>query len=134
MPSLMTTSSPTTGAEPANIDATSPSGVLRVLVADKFEASGLSGLERLHCELRSDPDLTPDALPDAIAEYDPDVLVVRSTKVRAPVFEAAGQLSLVIRAGAGYDNIDVAAASKRGVFVANCPGRNAIAVRSSRGG
>ena len=40
----------------------------------------------------------------------------------------AGRLSLVVRAGAGYNTIDVAAASRRGIYVSNCPGKNAIAV------
>ena len=40
----------------------------------------------------------------------------------------AGQLALVVRAGAGYNTIDVAAASRRGIYVSNCPGKNAIAV------
>ena len=57
-----------------------------------------------------------------------DVLVVRSTKVGAAVFEAADRLALVIRAGAGTNTIDTAAAAARGVLVANVPGRNAAAV------
>ena len=56
-----------------------------------------------------------------------DVLVVRGTPVTAPMLEA-GALSLVVRAGAGYNTIDVAAASTRGIYVSNCPGKNAIAV------
>ena len=53
---------------------------------------------------------------------------MRSTKVHADVFEAGSRLSLVVRAGAGYDSIDIAAASRNAVFVANCPGKNALAV------
>ena len=101
---------------------------LKILIADKFETSGIEGLEALGCAVSCDPNLSPETLPDAIADQDPDVLIVRSTKVPAAVFEAAEKLSVVIRAGAGYDNIDVAAASARGIFVANCPGKNAIAV------
>jgi D-3-phosphoglycerate dehydrogenase len=55
------------------------------------------------------------------------VLIVRSTAVTAPMLESAA-LSLIVRAGAGYNTIDVAAASKRGIYVSNCPGKNAIAV------
>ena len=55
------------------------------------------------------------------------MLVVRSTKVTAAMLDA-GRLSLVVRAGAGYNTIDVAAASTRGIYVSNCPGKNAIAV------
>jgi D-3-phosphoglycerate dehydrogenase / 2-oxoglutarate reductase len=53
--------------------------------------------------------------------------VVRSTKVTAAMMDA-GQLSLIVRAGAGYNTIDVAHASALGIYVSNCPGRNAIAV------
>jgi len=56
------------------------------------------------------------------------VLVVRGTEVKAPAIAAGDALTLVIRAGAGVNTIDVKAASARGVFVANCPGKNAIAV------
>ncbi len=101
---------------------------MKVLIADKFEQSGVDGLEHLGCEVLLNPDLSPQTLPDAVAEFDPDVLIVRSTKVPAAVFEKAKSLSLVLRAGAGYDNIDMQAASARGVFVANCPGKNSVAV------
>jgi D-3-phosphoglycerate dehydrogenase len=57
-----------------------------------------------------------------------DVLVVRSTKVGAEVFEAADRLALVVRAGAGTNTIDTDAAAARGVLVSNVPGRNAAAV------
>ena len=60
-------------------------------------------------------------------QFRPDVLVVRSTKVPEAVL-AAGALKLVVRAGAGYNTIDVAAASRRGIYVSNCPGKNSIAV------
>lgn len=104
------------------------SAKLRVLVADKLEASALSALRQLGAELSEEAGLDPDTLPAAVERLDPDVLIVRSTKVKAPVFERAESLALVVRAGAGVDNIDVAAASERGIFVANCPGKNAIAV------
>ena len=60
-------------------------------------------------------------------QFRPDVLVVRSTKVPEAVL-AAGALKLVVRAGAGYNTIDVAAASRRGIYVSNCPGKNSVAV------
>ena len=101
---------------------------MRVLIADKFQSSGLEALKAAGCEVSSQPDLGPDTIGSAGAEFKPDVLVVRSTKVPASVFDDANSISLVIRAGAGYDTIDVEAASKRGVFVANCPGKNSIAV------
>jgi D-3-phosphoglycerate dehydrogenase len=100
---------------------------MKVLIADKFEKSGIDGLTAAGCEVISDPELKDDALREAIGKTGADVLVVRSTKVTAPMLDA-GRLSLIVRAGAGYNTIDVAAASKRGIYVSNCPGKNAIAV------
>src|SRR5205807_6225154 len=68
-----------------------------------------------------------DALVEAIGKEKPDVLVVRGTKVTEPML-AAGPLKLIVRAGAGYNTIDVAAASRRGIYVSNCPGKNSVAV------
>src|SRR3954468_19575878 len=100
---------------------------MKVLVADKFEKSGIAGLEAAGCDVVYQPDLKDDALTASIRESRADVLVVRSTEVKAPVLEG-GALSLVVRAGAGYNTIDVATASRRGIYVSNCPGKNAIAV------
>jgi D-3-phosphoglycerate dehydrogenase len=100
---------------------------LRVLIADKFEQSGVEGLKAAGCEVLYEADLKDDTLTTAIRESGADVLVVRSTNVTAPML-AAGALSLIVRAGAGYNTIDVATASKRGIYVSNCPGKNAIAV------
>src|SRR6185369_2532468 len=100
---------------------------MKVLVADKFEQSGRDGLQALGCDVSYQPDLKDDALAQAIAEVGPDVLVVRGTKVTEPML-AAGPIKLVVRACAGYNTIDVAAASKRGIYVSNCPGKNSIAV------
>lgn len=100
---------------------------MRVLVADKFEASGLDGLKRLGLQVDFLPDLSGDSLRDQVANSDAEVLIVRSTKVPAAVIEAS-HLGLIVRAGAGFDTIDVAAASERGIRVANCPGKNSIAV------
>jgi D-3-phosphoglycerate dehydrogenase / 2-oxoglutarate reductase len=100
---------------------------MKVLVADKFERSGLEGLKSAGCDVVYQPDLKDEALAQAIRESRADVLVVRGTPVTAPMLEA-GALSLIVRAGAGYNTIDVATASKRGIYVSNCPGRNAIAV------
>jgi D-3-phosphoglycerate dehydrogenase len=100
---------------------------MKVLVADKFEKSGLDGLHSIGCEVIYNPELKEDTLVNAIRDDRPDVLVVRSTKVTAPMLEAGG-LSLVIRAGAGYNTIDVEAASRQGIYISNCPGKNSIAV------
>ena len=100
---------------------------MKVLVADKFEASGRDGLAAAGCDVLYQPDLSGDSLTAAIAASGCDVLVVRSTQVTAPMLEA-GALSLVVRAGAGYNTIDLVAASRRGIYVSNCPGKNAMAV------
>jgi D-3-phosphoglycerate dehydrogenase / 2-oxoglutarate reductase len=100
---------------------------MKVLVADSFEQSGLDGLAAAGCEVVSDPALKDEALAAALAETGAEVLIVRSTKVTAAMM-AAGQLALIVRAGAGYNTIDVSAASARGIYVSNCPGKNAIAV------
>src|SRR3989440_1207702 len=100
---------------------------MHVLIADKFEQSGRDGLQAIGCEVSFQPDLKDEALVATIAQLQPDVLVVRGTKVTEPML-AAGPLKLVVRAGAGYNTIDVAAASRRGIYVSNCPGKNSIAV------
>ena len=100
---------------------------MRVLVADKFEQSGIDGLRAAGCEVLYEPDLADEALARALARTNADVLVVRSTKVTEPMLDAGG-LSLIVRAGAGVNTIDVKAASKRGIYVSNCPGKNSVAV------
>jgi len=101
---------------------------MRVLVADKFETVGVDGLKDLGCEVVLRPDVKAEELAETIREVNPKLLVVRSKKVNAAALAAGPGLSLVIRAGAGIDTIDVAAASRLGVFVSNCPGKNSIAV------
>ena len=100
---------------------------MRVLIADKFEQSGRDGLQAIGCDVSYQPDLKDESLVTAIGAESPDVLVVRGTKVTEPMLDA-GPIKLVVRAGAGYNTIDVAAASKRGIYVSNCPGKNSIAV------
>ncbi|HLN80077.1 MAG TPA: hydroxyacid dehydrogenase, partial [Thermoanaerobaculia bacterium] len=100
---------------------------MKVLVADRFEKSGLDGLAEAGCQVLYEPDAKEDALTEAIRSSGAEALVVRSTRVTRPMLEV-GKLSLVVRAGAGYNTIDVDCASERGIFVANCPGKNSIAV------
>lgn len=99
---------------------------MRVLVADEFPKPQLEALRGLGLTVDFRPDVKGEALADAAK--DASILVVRSTEVPALVFERARALSLVIRAGAGVNTIDVKAASQHGVYVANCPGMNAVAV------
>ncbi len=100
---------------------------MRVLIADKFEQSGRDRLDAAGCEFSYQPDVKDETLVEAIRAYQPDALVVRSTKVTEQMLDA-GALKLIVRAGAGYNTIDVAAASRRGVYVSNCPGKNSVAV------
>ncbi|HUJ43001.1 MAG TPA: 3-phosphoglycerate dehydrogenase family protein [Opitutaceae bacterium] len=100
---------------------------MRVFIADKFEQSGRDRLAATGCEVLYQPGTKDAALVQAIRQTLPDVLVVRSTKVTAEALES-GALKLVVRAGAGYNTIDVAAASRRGIYVSNCPGKNSVAV------
>lgn len=100
---------------------------MTILIADKFEQSGIDGLERLGCRVVTRPGLKDQALVAAVRETGASVLIVRSTQVSADVLDA-GQLSLIVRAGAGVNTIDVAGASARGIYVSNCPGKNAVAV------
>ena len=100
----------------------------RVLIADKFEKVGVDGLKDIGCEVVQNADVKAEDLGALIREVDPRVLIVRSKKVSEDAMKAGPRLTLVIRAGAGIDTIDVAAASRLGIFVANCPGKNSIAV------
>jgi D-3-phosphoglycerate dehydrogenase len=102
--------------------------MFRVLVADKLPASALSRLLAMGCVVEVDASLKGDSLTKALARVAPEVLIVRSTKVTLDDFQAASALSLVLRAGAGVNTIDLAAASAHGVYVSNCPGKNAAAV------
>lgn len=102
--------------------------MFRVLVADKLPSFVVSRLEDGGCEVTFSPDLKGEALEEALREVNPEVLIVRSTRVRAEDLDAAPALSLVVRAGAGVNTIDLSAASARGVYVSNCPGKNAVAV------
>ena len=114
--------------EASSIAKADAAAKLSVLIADKFNESGLDSLKTIGCSIIFEPQLTTDDLEAAVKQYDPDVIIVRSTKVTAAVLKAANSLSLIIRAGAGYDTIDTKTASSRGVFVANCPGKNSVAV------
>jgi D-3-phosphoglycerate dehydrogenase len=100
---------------------------MRVLVADKFEKSGIEGLKAAGCEVVYEPDAKDDGLVDVIGRTGAEVLIVRSTQVTDKMLDA-GSLALIVRAGAGVNTIDVAGASRRGIYVSNCPGKNAVAV------
>ncbi|HEX5722792.1 MAG TPA: NAD(P)-dependent oxidoreductase [Acidimicrobiia bacterium] len=99
---------------------------MRVLIADSFEQSGRDALESAGFAIDYQPQLNSGDLASAVKKA--DVLVVRSTKVPGEVFAEPGPLGMVIRAGAGHNTIDSKAAAAHAVFVANVPGKNAVAV------
>ena len=101
---------------------------MKVLIADKFEQSGIDALQAGGCDVLYQPDLK-DASPrrGAGGARRPTCSSCGPRRSPKPILEAS-QLSLVVRAGAGYDTIDVKAASRRGIYVSNCPGKNSIAV------
>jgi len=99
---------------------------IRVLIADPISEAGLRILAeepRLKVEVKTG--LSPKELAGLIRSY--EALVVRSqTKVTADMLEKADRLKVIGRAGVGVDNVDVAAATKRGIVVMNVPGGNTI--------
>jgi D-3-phosphoglycerate dehydrogenase len=97
---------------------------VRILVADAFE--GVEELRRAGHEVVDEPKAGPDDLAGLLDGC--EVLVVRSTRVDTDTIEAADDLSLIVRAGAGTNTIDTDAAAARGIYVCNTPGQNAIAV------
>ncbi|MDC7124474.1 MAG: NAD(P)-dependent oxidoreductase [Spirochaetales bacterium] len=99
---------------------------MKVLIADKISKDAISSLKQDGIDITIQEDLTADKLPEIISDF--QVLVVRSTKVKSETIENGKKLSLIIRAGAGVNTIDIETASKLGVYVANCPGKNTAAV------
>jgi D-3-phosphoglycerate dehydrogenase len=100
-------------------------GSKRILVKEKLAAEGIQFLRDQGFEVDTGLDWTPDEFMARIAGY--DALIVRSaTKVTAEVIEAAQNLKVVGRAGVGVDNVDVAAATKRGIIVVNAPASNVL--------
>src|SRR5215472_10249118 len=99
---------------------------MKTLVADQFSESHLDRLTKMGCEMAYQPAVKAEELPRLMKSF--KLLIVRSKPVRAETLRAAEELTLVLRAGAGVDTIDVKTASERGIFVANCPGKNAVAV------
>jgi len=101
--------------------------VRKVLVSDPLSKKGLEILGRaknIHCDFR--PGLTPDELKRILPEY--DAIIVRSeTKLKKEIIEAGDRLKVIGRAGIGLDNVDVSAATKKGIVVMNTPKENAIA-------
>ncbi len=101
---------------------------MKVLVADRLDSYAIALLEKAGFRTRVEPDLKGDLLSTTIAEFEPQILIVRSTQVSAEMCSASDALELIIRAGAGVNTIDLTAAARHAICVSNCPGMNAIAV------
>lgn len=99
---------------------------MKVLVAGRLPAASLEEMQALGVEVAYQPSLRSEELLPALRGV--NVLVVRGLEVTAEAISASTSLNLIIRAGSGTGRIDVAAASARGIYVANTPGRNAAAV------
>ncbi len=101
---------------------------MNILIADKCPDWFVHKLEAAGCSVLWEPSLEADLLTQAIVQHKPVAMVVRSTKVQKPQLDAAKELKLIIRAGAGFNTIDYVYGKQLGVKVANCPGMNASAV------
>ncbi|MFO0737993.1 MAG: phosphoglycerate dehydrogenase [Labilithrix sp.] len=99
---------------------------MRLLVADKLHPRAVEELRTLPVDVLYEPEVTKETLESKIPGV--GILVVRSKEVTRKAIESARQLNLIVRAGAETATIDVKAASERGIYVANCPGKNSSAV------
>src|SRR5262245_4482288 len=97
----------------------------RVLICDKLEAAGLDLLDRAGLEVDNRPGLTGAALQEALQAAD-GAIVRSGTRIAAELLENPGKLRAIARAGVGVDNIDVAAATRKGIVVMNTPGGNTV--------
>jgi D-3-phosphoglycerate dehydrogenase len=100
---------------------------MKILVSDLIAAQGIELLTSMGWVVEVKPGLSTDELMKVIPEY--DALIIRSaTQVTANIIEAAHHLKVIGRAGAGVDNVDIEAATKKGVLVMNTPGGNSVSV------
>ncbi|MBU1693004.1 MAG: hydroxyacid dehydrogenase [Verrucomicrobia bacterium] len=99
---------------------------MKVLIADKFPERYVKAIRDLGHDVVYEPGYKAADIAAKIG--DAEIVVVRSTEVTAEAIKASTNLSLIIRAGAGTNNIDKKAASGAGIYVSNCPGTNSVAV------
>jgi len=99
---------------------------MRLLIADKLHPQAVEELRTLPVEVSYEPNLTKEDLEAKLPGV--GILIVRSTEVTEKAIEGTRTLALIVRAGLTTSSIDVRAASRNGVYVANCPGKNAGAV------
>lgn len=99
---------------------------MKLLIADRLPPSHVALLRKIVTEVEYEPDVSAETLPSYLPGA--KILIVRGTRVSANSIDAAEELELIVRAGAGTENIDLQAASARGVYVTNCPDKNSAAV------
>jgi D-3-phosphoglycerate dehydrogenase len=99
---------------------------MRLLIADRLPQTQVEKLRGVVKELQYEPELTAETLGAHMSGV--NILVVRGTKVTGDALENADALELIVRSGAGTENIDLEAASARGIYVTNCPEKNSAAV------
>ena len=99
---------------------------MKVIIADSINEKGISDLEEV-AEVVVDTSITPEELVKTIKDF--NAIVVRSrTKVTREVIENAPKLKIIARAGVGVDNVDVEAATEKGIMVVNAPESTSITV------
>ncbi|MFC2077367.1 D-2-hydroxyacid dehydrogenase [Candidatus Bipolaricaulota bacterium] len=99
----------------------------RVLVSDPLDPKAVAAMRSAGLEVDEKTDLSPEELAGEIGSY--EAIVIRSaTKVRTPIIDAGSNLKLVVRAGVGLDNVDVAYAEEKGIAVRNTPAASSNSV------
>ena len=101
---------------------------MKIVVADLFSPEGLAEMKKMGHNVVYEPKAVDAAFVELMRKEMPTLLVVRSKKVTKAVIDVDPKLEMVIRAGAGYDTIDVDYCSAKGIYVCNCPGKNNVAV------
>src|SRR6266702_2026707 len=97
----------------------------RVFISDKLESLGLDLLRQANLEVDDRSGLTGAPLQEALQAAD-GVIIRSGTRITAELLENPGRLRAIVRAGVGVDNIDVAAATRKGIVVMNTPGGNTV--------
>jgi len=99
-----------------------------ILIADKISKTHLEAIKKLGYDVHDHPKLTDAEFTVKVNDLNPEIIVVRSRKVKGEHIASAPSLKCVIRAGAGFDNIDIKTATEKNVTVCNVPGKNSVAV------
>jgi D-3-phosphoglycerate dehydrogenase len=101
---------------------------MKALIADRLPQEKVDTIRELKWTVFYKPELQDQSLDREMRKQQPEVLIVRGTPVTETMICRCPELRVIVRAGSGYNTIDVEAATKHGVAVANCPGKNSIAV------